>query len=284
MLNCWSSSGAAYDRRVDDWPNLRERAVLLEDESVLVLDKPAGIAVTGERHDTDVVRLAADAGETLFPVHRIDKVTSGVVLLAKTVDAHGGLTRQFNKRTVDKAYLVITRSTGLPERGSIDLPLGVGRKNRVRIAAAREAITYDEAAHRWSVPPAAVRPGPGRGSGSGPGKRSYPSITRLVRLAEAGGCTVLLARPETGRRHQIRVHLAWIGHPIAGDPLFDKAPTTRTCLHAWHLAFDASWSDGRRIHVEAPPPPDFWAPLAADLRGGVDDLLGRAHQALAAGD
>jgi tRNA pseudouridine32 synthase/23S rRNA pseudouridine746 synthase/23S rRNA pseudouridine1911/1915/1917 synthase len=264
---------------VDDWPSLRRGAVLLEDEAVLVLDKPAGISVTGERHDTDLVQMAAEAGETLIPVHRIDKVTSGVVLFAKTVAVHGGLTRQFNRRTVDKAYLAITRSdsggAGLPERGTVDLPLGVGRKSRVRIAAPREAITFDPPANRWSVPPSAVHPGP----------RVYPSVTHLVRLAEVGRHTVLLVRPVSGRRHQIRVHLAWIGHPIVGDPLFGKAPTTRTCLHAWRLAFDASWSDGRRVHVEAQPPPDFWTPLVAEHRAeaavDVGDLLGRARRALA---
>jgi tRNA pseudouridine32 synthase/23S rRNA pseudouridine746 synthase len=263
-----------YDHRVDDWPRLRRGAVLLEDEAVLVLDKPAGISVTGERHDTDIVQLAADVGETLVPVHRIDKVTSGVVLFAKTVAVHGPLTRQFNQRTVDKAYLVIARadpgSAALPEQGTVDLPLSVGRKNRVRIAAPREAIALDAATGRWSVPPSAVRPG----------SRSYPSVTRFARLAEVDGHTLLLARPVTGRRHQIRVHLAWIGHPIVGDPLFDKAPTTRTCLHAWHLAFDATWSDGHRVRVEAPPPPDFWPPLAPAVPP-ADDLLRQARRALA---
>lgn len=257
-----------------DWPSLRAAGVLVEDDAVLVLDKPAGIAVMGERHDTDVVRLAAEAGETLHPVHRIDKVTSGVVLFAKTVEVHGGLTRQFNKRTVDKAYLVITRATGLPERGTIDLPLSVGRKNRVRIAAPREAIARDAATARWTVPASAVRAGK-------PGGKSYPSVTRFARLLEDrdGDHTVLLVRPDTGRRHQIRVHLAWIGHPLVGDPLFEKAPTTRTCLHAWRLAFDASWSDGHRVEVEAPPPADFWAPLGGRPAGAI---LRRAHEALAA--
>jgi tRNA pseudouridine32 synthase/23S rRNA pseudouridine746 synthase/23S rRNA pseudouridine1911/1915/1917 synthase len=261
------AAGAGHAGVDVDWPSLRSGAVLMEDEAVLVLDKPAGISVTGERHGPDVVRLAAEAGEALHPVHRIDKVTSGVVLFARTVGVHGGLTRQFNRRTVDKAYLAITRSTGLPERGTIDLPLSVGRKNRVRIAAAREAIALDAAAGRWSVPPSAVRAG----------ARSYPSVTSFARLWEGEGHSVLLVRPETGRRHQIRVHLAWIGHPLAGDPLFEKAPTTRTCLHAWRLAFDATWSDGHRIEVEAPPPRDFWAPLAGPPAGPI---LQRAHEAL----
>jgi tRNA pseudouridine32 synthase/23S rRNA pseudouridine746 synthase len=232
-----------------DWPSIREACAILEDGAVLALDKPAGISVLGERHDTDLVRLAGDAGEALYPVHRIDKVTSGVVLFAKSVDVHGGLTRQFNRRTVDKAYLAITRSQGLPEHGTIELPLGAGRKGRVRVAAPRASIVLDESARRWSVPEENVPSG----------QKAYPSLTTFTRLAEGGGYTVLLVRPVTGRRHQIRVHLAWIGHPIEGDPLFEKAPRTRTLLHSWRLAVDASWSDDHRVELEAAPGPDFWA-------------------------
>ena len=100
----------------------------------------------GERHDTDLVRLAEEAGEKLYPAHRIDKVTSGVLLLAKDLALHGDLTRQFNRRTVDKVYLAITATTGLPDRGTIELPLSVGRKNRVRVAANRAAIAFDRPA------------------------------------------------------------------------------------------------------------------------------------------
>jgi hypothetical protein len=155
----------------------------------------------------------------------------------------------------------------------------VGRKNRVRIAAPREAITVADDGSggcRWTVPPADVRDD----------RRSYPAVTTFVRLAEDEGQgpdedrgrAVLLVRPVTGRRHQIRVHLAWIGHAIDGDPLFDRAATGRTHLHAWRLAFDASWSDGHRVTVEAPPGADFWAPVAVrlDLAGLVD----RARRAL----
>src|SRR3954466_4144379 len=111
---------------MDDWADISRRDVVYEDEAVLALKKPVGISVMGERHETDLVRLAADAGEVLYPVHRIDKVTSGLVLLAKDLAVHGGLTRQFNARTVEKGYLAITRTTGLPEKGTIDLPLSVG--------------------------------------------------------------------------------------------------------------------------------------------------------------
>lgn len=238
-----------------DWAQLRGSRVLAETADYLVLDKPVGLSVTGERHDTDLVRIAADTGELLIPVHRIDKVTSGAVLLARSTAAHGWLTRQFAKRTVRKSYLVITRSVGLPAFTTVDLPLAVGRKNRVRIAAARAEIRYDQYdayTGRWSVPEAAVRPG------------GLASVTVLRRLWQGTRHTLVAAEPHTGRRHQIRVHLAWIGHPIVGDPLFPAADgSVRTCLHAWRLAFDDSV--GNRVLVEAVPDEPFWTPVAAEL-------------------
>lgn len=245
-----------YGEPVTRWAEIRAGAVCYEDDAALVLNKPAGLAVMGERHETDLVRLAAEAGETLYPAHRIDKVTSGAVLLAKDLRLHGDLTRQFSKRTVDKVYLAITRSAGLPGRGTIELPLSVGRKNRVRIAASRDAITFDPARGYWSVPPEAQFQN----------VRSYPSVTTFLRVCGDEQHTLLAAHPVTGRRHQIRVHLAWTGHPIDGDPLFSKAADGpgRTLLHSWRLGFTAAWAGGARIRAEAPPGADFWAPL-----GGV---------------
>ena len=228
-----------------EWSEIRAGRTVYEDDALLVLDKPAGWSVMGERHDTDLVRLAADAGEKLWPAHRIDKVTSGVVLFAKDLERHGDLTRQFNARTVDKTYLALTATTGLPERGRIELPLSVGRKNRVRIAAPREAIACADGV--WTVPDDAVLSG----------VSTYPSTTTFSRLAADDAQTLLAVHPETGRRHQIRVHLAWIGHALVGDPLFDKHATTRTGLHAYSLGFDAP--DGRRLTVTAEPGEDFEA-------------------------
>lgn len=239
------------------WAELRRP--LHEDSGLLVLDKPAGISVTGERHDVDLVRLAADAGERLYPVHRIDKVTSGVLLLARDLAAHGALTRQFQQRTAEKTYLAITATTGLPARGEVELPLSVGRKNRVRVAAERDAIECDGT--RWSVPDDAVFRH----------VRSYPSRTTFERLWADEHGTVLAVHPETGRRHQIRVHLAWIGHALAGDPLFDRQATGRTALHAWRLAVD--WPAGTRVHFEAEPGDDFWAPLAARVPSPLRRLM-----------
>jgi tRNA pseudouridine32 synthase/23S rRNA pseudouridine746 synthase/23S rRNA pseudouridine1911/1915/1917 synthase len=241
-----------------DWAGITQGRVLFSDDAALVLDKPAGIAVTGERHETDLVRLAADAGETLFPAHRIDKVTSGAILFARELSSHGDLTRQFNQRTVAKAYLAATATTGLPDRGVIDLPLSVGRKNRVRIAAERSSIQATE--QGFSVAQADVFQQ----------VKSYPSVTEFATVWADDRHTLLVVRPKTGRRHQIRVHLAWIGHALAGDPLFDKsAGDARTLLHSWRLAFDAAWLAGRRIEVEAPPGADFWTPLGIEEPTGV---------------
>jgi tRNA pseudouridine32 synthase/23S rRNA pseudouridine746 synthase len=240
-----------------NWAELRESSLIFEDDAIVAINKPVDISVMGERHETDIVRLAQESGEQLFPVHRIDKVTSGVVLFAKNLAIHGGLTRQFNKRSVDKAYLVITKTVGLPDEGVIELPLSAGRKGTVRIAAPRESIRADADAHRWWVAESDLLD-----------TRMYPSTTRLFTLWSDSEYSLLIAQPVTGRRHQIRVHLAWIGHPILGDPLFDKsskASDQRTCLHSWRLGFDAAWLGDERVHIEAGAPDDFWAPLADRL-------------------
>jgi tRNA pseudouridine32 synthase / 23S rRNA pseudouridine746 synthase len=246
-----------------DWLTLRSQRTLFEDAGVLALDKPAGVAVLGDNVADDLLVLVRAAGEDLRPVHRIDKVTSGVILLAKNAPAHAALTRQFNERTVEKTYLCVVRPGGLPERGEIDLPLTTGRKNRVRVAGQRDAIAFDAAANRWALssPPS--------------GDKIYPSTTRFQRLWQGDDIALVAVRPLTGRRHQIRVHLAWIGYPIVGDPLFvpkGEAPGS-TLLHAWRLAFVAP-DGGGRIEVEAPPGEGFRAglPLSeADLAAALQE-------------
>lgn len=228
-----------------DWATLRKTYACYEADGVLVLNKPPGISVMGERHETDLVRIAKDAGEELFPVHRIDKVTSGAILFAKDMRFHPDLTRQFANRTVSKSYLAITRPGGLPERGTIELPLSVGRKNRVRIAAERGDIKETDGT--WTVAEQAVFQH----------VRSYPSTTEFTRRWGDADEAVLVLDPKTGRRHQIRVHLAWIGHAIVGDPLFG-GKGERTHLHSWRLAFDLG---GERVAIEAPPDDTFWEPV-----------------------
>lgn len=247
-------------RMETDWASLRRACLLFEDDAVLALNKPAGISVTGERHDTDLVELAKNAGETLYPVHRIDKVTSGLVLLARELAAHGPLTRQFAARTAEKTYLAVVAGTDLPDAGSIDLPLSVGRKNRVRIAAPREAIRC--AGDHWDVAEQDLLAG-----------KNYPSLTRFAVAHRQDDRALLVVRPVTGRRHQIRVHLAWIGHALLGDPLFDRgSDLPRTALHSWRLRLDAPGRTPPELDLTAPPGPDFGGLLpGADL----DAILAR---------
>ena len=261
-------AGSSVSTPAVDWPELRSATVVFENADVLALDEPPHLSVTGERGEPDIVDMAAGAGETLYPVHRIDKVTSGLVLLAKTLAAHGPLTRQFAARTVRKGYLVVVRATGLPSSWSIDLPLSVGRKNRVRVAGMREAITFDQEARRWQL-----------GEPVASDRRSYPSLTVVHRLDERDGLTALLARPVTGRRHQIRVHLAWTGSPVLGDPLFPSTSLHReygrTYLHSWQLQVDAPWAPGRPTDLSAPPDPSFFAPLGS--HPGAGDTAGTSR-------
>ena len=207
-----------------------------------------------ERHETDLVRLAAEAGEKLYPAHRIDKVTSGALLLARELRWHGGLTRQFNRRTVDKVYLAITRPPACPP----------GAPSTCRSASgARTGSGWPPTAprSRSTAERALVGPG-GRGVFR---DADLPLGDHLFTLGGDGQHTLLAVHPVTGRRHQIRVHLAWIGHPIEGDPLFGGPGGGRTQLHSWRLGFDAEWAGGARIQAEAPPGPDFWAALPAPV-------------------
>jgi tRNA pseudouridine32 synthase/23S rRNA pseudouridine746 synthase len=255
------------------WAALRASWLVFEDEAVLALNKPAGIPVIGERGGVDLLALARGGGEILRPVHRIDRVTSGLVLFAKEPRAHASLSRQLARRTLERTYLAIVRSGGLPTRGTIDLPLTAGRKGRVRVAAPRASIAFDAAHQRWSVASAEILAD----------RRIYPSLTLFARVWESADHTLVVVRPITGRRHQIRVHFAWIGYPVEGDPLFpvrDAPPTARTCLHSWRLAFDAEWRNGERITIEAAPGEDFWEPLHGSLPfPHWSAVLERAHRA-----
>ena len=236
------------------WVDLRAGRVLHEGGGLLALDKPAGWSVMGERHDTDLVRVAADAGVRLWPAHRIDKVTSGVVLFATELARHGDLTRQFAARTVDKTYLALTATTGLPARGRVELPLSVGRKNRVRIAAPREAITATAAPGEtlWSVPDDAV-------TTTGP---TYPSTTTFTVLAADERHTLLEVAPLTGA-----------AAPDPRPPGLDRArprrrPAVRPAPHHPHRPARLAARDRRPVR-RAPAP-------RGPARGGLHRAGARA--------
>jgi 23S rRNA pseudouridine1911/1915/1917 synthase len=211
--------------------------ILYEDRDVIAVNKPAGVVVhagAGVREGTLVNRLVHHFGTLsntagdLRPgiVHRLDKDTSGVLLVARTDFAHHSLAAQFSERTVEKVYLALVQGSMKADRGRITARIARDpvRRTRMtaRLAEGRAALT------EWEV---------------------------LERLA---GFTLLRVRIGTGRTHQIRVHLASIGHPVAGDRLYGAKPdpSGRFFLHAHRIAFDSP-STGARIAVESPLPPEL---------------------------
>lgn len=240
-------------------PATIDLAVLYEDEEILVVDKPAGLVVhpgAGTQTTTLVEGILADrslpqADDPARPgvVHRLDKETSGVLVLAKTAGALQALKAEFAGRRVTKAYIAVAVGTIAEDEGLIDAPVARD-PNRPRRMAVRSG---------------------GR-----------PAETEFRVLARDAGTTLLLVLPRTGRTHQIRVHLAYIGHPLVGDRLYGKRgqASLRLLLHAWRLAFTHPGS-GVAVRFEAPLPPEFPIypygdlPLAGAPREGSPPLPGR---------
>lgn len=216
--------------------------VLYEDADVVAVDKPAGMVVhagAGCRSGTLVNALLhrfgalSGVGGELRPgiVHRLDRYTSGVVLVARHDAAHRHLAGQFAARTVEKVYLVLVHGEVKREEGLVEQPITRDPVRRVRMTA---------------------RLGRGR-----------TASTRYRVLRRFPGFTLLEVRPSTGRTHQIRVHLASAGHPVAGDRLYG-APARiegmpalgRYFLHAQRISFQ-SLTTGEPVTVEAPLPPEL---------------------------
>ena len=208
-----------------------------EDEHLLVVDKPAGVVVhpaPGHAGGTLVHSLLAHGaagGEAERPgiVHRLDRDTSGVILVAKNDAAHNALAKQLKERTVEKTYLALVEGTPKPMQGVIDAPIARDSRNRQRMAVVeggRESVT------------------------------SYSVVERF------SGYSLVEARPKTGRTHQIRVHLAAIGHPMLGDRVYGKPSNLvgRQFLHAARIAFLHPRS-GRRMELEAKLAEDLEAAL-----------------------
>ena len=203
----------------DDW-------LLAVTDELVVLNKPSGLPLLADRSgETDLWTLAKERFPGLKLVHRIDKGTSGVLLFARSAATQATLTRAFNERSVRKRYLA--RSWGSFPTGSfwLDLPLRPGRKSRYRVAAPRETIR--QKGRRFCCTP--------------DDGKAYAALTQVRKLAEQDNESLLMLRPHTGRRHQLRVQLAWIGHPILGDALYGKpaaavAAAERLCLHASAVA------------------------------------------------
>jgi 23S rRNA pseudouridine1911/1915/1917 synthase len=203
-------------------------SIVLEDDALIVIDKPAGlltVATAAEKTDTAFARLNAHmAARELgrpFVVHRLDRETSGLLLFARSAQVRDRL--QKNWPTVTKIYLAVIEGKHRHAEGIVDNFLVEGRDLRVRVA---------------------------RNSAEG-----RQAVTRYRVVAEKGPYSLVEVTLDTGRKHQIRVHLAGLGCPVIGDPVYGSAsdPVGRLGLHAWRLAFDHPMT-GERCELESPLP------------------------------
>ncbi len=227
----------------------REFPVLLEDDHVLAIDKPAGVAVHGGSGVSfgviEQLRQARPQARFLELVHRLDRETSGILLVARRRSALTHLQDQFRERETGKTYLALVQGDWPASRKVIDVPLHkylqADGERRVRVVAKDD--------------PDGMR-----------------SITLVKVARRLPGLTLLEVTIKTGRTHQIRVHLASQGHPIAGDDKygdfeFNKALARqglkRMFLHAWRLRF-AHPHTGAEVNLQAPLPPELAAFAAAD--------------------
>jgi tRNA pseudouridine32 synthase/23S rRNA pseudouridine746 synthase/23S rRNA pseudouridine1911/1915/1917 synthase len=214
--------------------------VLFEDEDVWVYDKPSGISLLRDRSGASCLwdELVA-SGPKPYLVHRLDKGTSGCLIVAKHQTAQSHLTRRFGEHAVAKHYLAATVGD-FPAgfTSTIDLPLCRGRKSRYRVAGPRDTITCSHQTYRVTQD-----------------REGLASLSRARRVRSTGARSLVAIKPLTGRTHQIRVHLAWIGYPIVGDHLYGKAgdvnqQANRLMLHCHKLAFPG-------YSFVAPPPQDL---------------------------
>ena len=222
--------------------------ILFEDEHLLVVDKPAGLVVhpaAGNFDGTLVNALLHHCGGSLSGiggvarpgiVHRIDKDTSGLLVVAKTDVAHEGLSRQFAAHSIDRRYLAIVRGVPKASKGTIDAPLARSAANRKKIAIVE-------------------------------GNRGKRAVTHWRRLNILKDAALVECSLETGRTHQVRVHMASIGHPLIGDPVYGHSSKThgkllkelqfqRQALHAAELGFTHPVTK-RRLSFASPMPTDM---------------------------
>jgi 23S rRNA pseudouridine1911/1915/1917 synthase len=219
--------------------------ILYEDADLLVIDKPAGLTVhPAPGHYTHTLANAVlahvpdiETGDAARPgiVHRLDKDTSGLIIIAKNAAAHMKLADQFKNRTVTKVYIALIKGKLTPEQGVIEGEIGRDPRDRKKMAI----VTRGREA------------------------RTEYSVLRYIK-----GYTLLEVHPKTGRTHQIRVHLAAIGHPIVGDAVYGTPSEylERQFLHAARLHFRLPSSGEIR---------DFESPLPEDLKEALDRIEGK---------
>ena len=212
--------------------------VIYEDEHLAAVNKPAGMVVHpayGHHSGTLVNALLARWPQTVDVggpdragiVHRLDKDTSGLILIAKTEPTHTALQRQFKRRQVKKTYLALVENHPSPRQGLIDAPIGRDKRHRKRMAIVRSG-------------------------------REARTAYQVVQLFDEHSLVEL--HPETGRTHQLRVHLAWLGHPVVGDPVYgyrkQRLFQGRHFLHAHRLELTHPVT-GASLSLTAPLPDDL---------------------------
>jgi len=228
-------------------PQAMDLAVVYEDADVIVVDKPAGLVVhpgAGNPEKTLVNALIAHCGDSLSGiggvkrpgiVHRLDKDTSGLLIAAKNDAAHAGLAAQFAEHSVERVYRAAVWGVPSPKEGTIAGNIGRSSRNRKKMAVVRD-------------------------------DRGKAAVTHYTVLRRFGrGAALVACRLETGRTHQIRVHLSHAGHPVIGDPAYSRArrhkpPIARQALHAGILGFRHPTS-GETLRFESELPNDFKALL-----------------------
>lgn len=228
-------------------PNLTNN-ILYEDADILVINKPAGLIVHADGRTKeesvadwfattypDSVDVGEKMGEVERPgvVHRIDRETSGVLILAKTKDGHAHLKEQFQNREVDKVYHVFVHGLVKEDRGTINLPIGKSPSDFRKWSAQRGA----------------------RGE-----KREAVTYFEVLKRSPEHKVTLVEAKPKTGRTHQIRAHFQALQNPVVSDHLYAKGKPKllgfdRVALHAKKITFENL--KGEEITVEAPYPEDF---------------------------
>ena len=214
--------------------------IVYENDDLLVVDKPAGLTThpsPGQTTHTLINALLAyyprlrDMGNTFRPgiVHRLDKNTSGLIIIAKNTRSQLNLIEQFKNRSIEKTYITLVKGHITPERGIIEAPIGRSPANRKRMAV----VASGRPAH---------------------------SQYRVIRYIKE--YTLLEVKPETGRTHQIRVHLGAIGYPVVGDETYGvKSPfIKRQFLHAYKLRFKLP-SSGEEVELKSDLPEDLEAVL-----------------------
>lgn len=222
--------------------------IVYEDRDLLIVDKPAGLVVhpaCGNLDGTLVNALLhhcagrlSGIGGVARPgiVHRIDKDTSGLLVVAKTDPAHEGLAAQFARHSIDRRYLAIVAGTPVPPAGKVDAPLARSSHDRKKMAIVE-------------------------------GARGKRAVTHYRLIESLNGASLVECRLETGRTHQVRVHMSSIGHPLMGDPVYSRARTgnravlerlnfKRQALHAAHLGFTHPIT-GDKLSFDSPLPADM---------------------------